>query len=271
MLKQLRTLALASAIALTLVSVSGSALAATAQEITNARQESQISTSYALSPYLRAHDIMVTVDNGTATLTGKVDEDVNKDLAQQIALGVRGIQKVDNRLVVMSDYTHPVRGKDRNFGDMIDDANITAAIKNKLLWSQYTSALTTDVDTKWGRVQLKGTASTAAAKAYAGTLARNTRGVRSVDNQLVIDLAPSKVDTSAAQDASDSWITTKIKASYMYSDRVDGSDIEVQTKDGHVLLRGKVNSGEEHALAIQLAENVRGVKDVSASGFTHGN
>lgn len=271
MFKQLRTLALVSAIALTLVSVTGSAFAATAQEITNARQESQISTSYALSPYLRAHDITVTVDNGHATLTGKVDEDVNKELAKQIALGVSGIKEVDNQLVVMGDYTPPARTEDRSFGDVVDDANITAAIKNKLLWSKYTSALTTDVDTKWGRVQLKGTANTADAKAYAGTLARNTRGVRSVDNQLVVDLAPSKVDTTAAQDVADGWITTKIKSSYMYSDRVDGSDIEVTTKDGHVMLRGKVNSGEEHALAIQIAENVKGVKDVNSNGFSHAN
>jgi osmotically-inducible protein OsmY len=271
MYKQLRTLALVSAIALSLITVSGSAFADSAQDITNARQESRISTSYALSPYLRAHEINVVVDNGKATLTGKVDEDVNKDLAQQIALGVDGIKEVDNQLVVVGDYMPPPRTEDRSFGDVVDDASITAAIKNKLLWSKYTSALTTDVDTKWGRVQLKGTAHTADAKAYAGTLARNTRGVRSVDNQLVVDLAPSKVETSAAQDVADGWITTKIKSSYMYSDRVDGSDIEVQTTDGHVLLRGKVNSGEEHALAIQIAENVRGAKDVNSGGLTHAN
>ena len=271
MYKQLRTLALVSAIAMTLISVSGSAFADSAQDITNARQESRISTSYALSPYLRAHDIMVVVDNGKATLTGKVDEDVNKDLAQQIALGVDGIKEVDNQLVVVGDYTPPARTEDRNFGDVVDDASITAAIKNKLLWSKYTSALTTDVDTKWGRVQLKGTANTANAKAYAGTLAMNTRGVRSVDNQLVVDANPPKEDTSAAQDVADGWITTKIKSTYMYSDRVDGSDIEVMTTDGHVTLRGKVASGVEHALAIQFAENVRGVKDVNSSGLTHAN
>jgi osmotically-inducible protein OsmY len=32
---------------------------------------------------LRAHEINVVVDNGKSKLTGKVDENVNKDLAQQ--------------------------------------------------------------------------------------------------------------------------------------------------------------------------------------------
>ena len=101
MYTQFRKLALASTIALifaTAGATSAFAADSTRQEIVNARQESQIWTTYALSPYLRAHDISVTVDNGKATLTGKVEEDVNKDLAKQIALGVDGIKEVDNQI-----------------------------------------------------------------------------------------------------------------------------------------------------------------------------
>jgi hyperosmotically inducible periplasmic protein len=269
MYKQLRSLALASAIALALVSVSGSAFADAAQDITNARQESQIWTSYALSPYLRAHDITIVVDNGKATLTGLVEEDVNKDLAKQIALGVKGIKEVDNQIVVKSDYAPPARGADRSFGDIVDDASITAAIKNKLLWSKYASALTTDVDTTWGRVKLKGTANDAAAKTAAGNLARNTQGVRSVDNQLVVDVNKPKGETSVAQDVADAWITMKVKSTFGYSSNVDGSDIQVSTADGVVTLRGTVETGVEQALAIDLAGNVRGVKSVVSGELKH--
>jgi osmotically-inducible protein OsmY len=189
MCTQFRSLALAAAIALTLTSIGTPLWAESAQDVTNARQETRISTSYALSPCLRAHDIVVEVDNGKAVLTGKVDEDVNKDLATQIALGVKGIKTVDNQLLVVADYMPPERGQERSFGDIVHDASITAAVKNKLFWSKYASALTTDVDTTWGEVKLKGTAKDAAAKTAAGNLARTTSGVRSVDNQLVIDAA----------------------------------------------------------------------------------
>ena len=67
-----------------------------AQDLTEARQETQIWTTYALSPYLRATALKVSVDNGKATLTGKVEYCVNKDLAKQIALGVTGVTDVDN-------------------------------------------------------------------------------------------------------------------------------------------------------------------------------
>ncbi|MCJ7815724.1 MAG: hypothetical protein MUP31_06705, partial [Xanthomonadales bacterium] len=66
-----RKYVLASAITLALASISGAAIADTmSQDLTSARQESQIWTTYSLSPYLRANDIKVSVDNETATLTG---------------------------------------------------------------------------------------------------------------------------------------------------------------------------------------------------------
>ena len=69
-----------------------------------ARQESQILTAYALSPYLRAYDFKVTVCRGSATLSGNVADNVSNELAGQIALGVDGIKSVDNQIEAMSNY-----------------------------------------------------------------------------------------------------------------------------------------------------------------------
>jgi osmotically-inducible protein OsmY len=54
----------------------------------------------------------------------------------------------------------------------------------------------------------------------------------------------------------------------MYSSNVNGSDIDVSTSAGVVTLKGKVDSGAERALAIELADNVRGVKSVQAQSLT---
>src|SRR4249919_2677778 len=100
MYTQSRKLLLASGIALAMAATSGATAASTAsQDVTEARQESQIWTTYALSPYLRANDLKVSVHDGKATLTGKVEESVDKDLAKQIALGVPGVKDVDNQIV----------------------------------------------------------------------------------------------------------------------------------------------------------------------------
>jgi osmotically-inducible protein OsmY len=267
---------LASAVALAIGGISGAASADTvSQDVTEARQETQIWTTYALSPYLRANDLKVSVDNGKATLTGKVDESVNKDLAKQIALGVSGIREVDNQIVVQHDYVAPAASSTRSYGEAIDDATITATVKSKLLWSKSTDGLAADVDTNRGRVTLKGTADSKDAKALAGRLALNSRGVESVDNQLVVTPKKTTVADSAQssakeaeQDISDSWITTKVKSTLMYSSNVNGSDIDASTSAGVVTLKGKVDSGAERALAIELADNVRGVKSVQAQSLT---
>lgn len=266
---------LASAVALSIGGISGAANADTmSQDVTEARQETQIWTTYALNPYLRSNDLKVSVDNGKATLTGKVEESVNKDLAKQIALGVSGIKEVDNQIVVQPDYVAPAASSTRSYGEAIDDATITATVKSKLLWSKHADGLTMNVDTNRGHVTLKGTADSKDAKALAGRLASDSRGVVSVDNQLVVAPTPTVGDSAkiaakeAEQDIADSWITTKVKSTLMYSSNVDGLDIEVSTSAGVVTLKGKVDSGAERALAIELADNVRGVKSVQSKGLT---
>lgn len=276
MFKQTRKLVLASAITLALASVSGAAVAAaTDQDVIEARQESQIETTYSLSRYLRANDIQVSVEDGTATLTGTVEEDVNKDLAKQIALGVSGIKTVDNQITVAADYTPPARSsEDRSFGEVVDDATITASIKSKLLWSKSTEGLNMDVDTRMGKVTLKGTANTGASKELAGRMAKNTHGVVAVDNKLMVESVPTAYneedktsENETTQAISDSWITTKVKSTYMYSSNIDSGEISVSTNEGIVTLTGKVASGAERELATELAQNVRGVKSVNAAAL----
>lgn len=255
-------LVLASSIAaLAITLMSGTVAAETAQDVLEARQESQIWTTFALSPYLRASELSVSVDNGKATLTGKVEEDINKDLAKQMALGVKGVTEVDNQIVVEAQTVPPVRSAERNYGEIIDDATITSAIKSKLMWSKYANGLATNVDTKFGKVILQGTASSLQARDLAGRLAANTRGVVSVDNQLVINpnktTVTEKATSSAKEvghDISDAWITTKVKSNYLYSSRVDGSGINVSTNNGVVTLTGRVASTTERNLAIELAK-----------------
>ncbi len=263
-----------AALAITLIS-GGVSAASTTQDIVEARQESQIWTTFALSPYLRANNLSVSVHEGKATITGKVEEDINKDLAKQIALGVSGVKEVDNQIVVEPGYIHPERTAERSYSEIIDDATITSAVKSKLMWSKHADGLATNVDTRLGKVTLQGTANSNEAKELAGRLAMNTRGVLSVDNQLVVNPSKTTVTekakssaTEVGQGITDSWITTKVKSSYLYSSHVDGSGIKVNTSKGVVTLTGKVGSNSERKLAVDLARSLQGVKSVDAKGLT---
>jgi hyperosmotically inducible protein len=280
MYKKPKNLIVTSGLALLLTTLNASyAAESSTQSLTDVRQEVQIWTTYALNPYLRADSLKVSVKDGKATLTGFVPEGVNKDLAKEIALGVEGIKDVDNQIEVVAEPRASESSSMGGFANTIDDATITAAVKSKLLWSRYTEGLKTTVVTKSGRVVLTGTADSEAAKELAGRLAMNTRGVVSVNNSLVVSDAKTagkdsvkNAVTSASTDVeksiSDSWITTKVKSTLLYSSNVSGSDIEVTTKSGVVSLVGHLSSGAEKALAIELAQNVRGVKRVESKGLT---
>ncbi|MGD9843043.1 MAG: BON domain-containing protein, partial [Steroidobacteraceae bacterium] len=183
-------------------------------------------------------------------------------------------KEVDNQIMIQPDYVPAKASTTRSFGEVIDDATITTEVKSKLLWSKHVSGLAVDVDTKAGKVKLMGSAESPTAKELATRLAMNTHGVVSVDNQLVVkDAKPGVVATTkeTARDTgeviADGWITTKVKSTYWYSSNIHGSDITVNTKDGIVTLSGKVDNGAERALAIEFAQNVRGVKSVESKAL----
>jgi osmotically-inducible protein OsmY len=262
------------------------------QEVTDVRQETQIATTYKLSPYLRQSDIQVIVRDGTALLTGVVPEEINRELAEEIALGVEGIRTINNEIEVRADFETAQRDEaaERSFAEVIEDAGITTAVKSKLLWSRHTDGIATTVETRRGHVTLEGTANTQATKDLAGMLAQNTMGVVAVVNNLQLQADTGlQTDTdqradgrtadnrsaelrNAADDAgdaiSDAWITTKVKSTLLYSTNVSGTAINVHTDDGVVTLSGKVNNESGQELAIELARNVRGVKQVNAQDLT---
>lgn len=252
---------------------SASAADTATKAMDDVRQESQIATSYALNPYLRANDLKVTVQKGKAVLTGQVDEKISKELAGEIAQGVSGIKDVDNQIVVDANYMP--KANSNGFGDKIDDANISAAIRSKLQWNKDVDDVGTEVMTKSGRVSLNGTVNNQNAKDITHRLALNTRGVKSVTNNLKIQSATVSKDEKAklkneteSHNISDSWITAKVKSSFMYSSNINGSDIDVSTNNGIVTLTGKVASGSEQSLAVETAQNIRGVKSVTSKALT---
>src|SRR5262245_43900368 len=67
------------------------------------------------------------------------------------------------------------------------DSAITSSVKSKLATDPETSAVRIDVDTSNGVVTLSGAVPTAAEKAEAERVARNTEGVRQVVNNVTVE------------------------------------------------------------------------------------
>lgn len=61
---------------------------------------------------------------------------------------------------------------------------------------------------------------------------------------------------------SDSWLTAKTKLALFADSRVSGSQINVETKDGTITLRGKVDTATAKAAAEDIANGIDGKKEV---------
>lgn len=60
----------------------------------------------------------------------------------------------------------------------------------------------------------------------------------------------------------DAWITSKTKIALFADSRVKGREVSVETRDGEVFLRGKVDSDEAKSAAAEVTRGVEGVKNV---------
>lgn len=90
---------------------------------------------------------------------------------------------------------------------------------------------------------------------------------RAADQVQSLQVAANETVDEAQEAVSDTWITSKVKASFLADDSISGLDIKVETNQGVVALSGVVPSDAERALAVEKAKAIKGVTAVSADGL----
>lgn len=130
----------------------------------------------------------ITVTNGNVLLKGKADNQAEKELTSEYIRDVSGVKSVKNEMTVADGS--PTLAMKTN--ETIDDASITALVKVSLLSHRSTSAVKTHVNTKDGTVTLTGVAKNSAEKDLVTKLAADVKGVKSVDNNMTIQVASAK-------------------------------------------------------------------------------
>lgn len=149
-------------------------------------KEGLIEGAYLFNTNLNPLDIDVEVHGSKAVLKGYVDSNVAKSLAQEIAMSIDGIDDVDNQLTVDAGRaTQAEKAKQGLLAD-VSDATITVKVKSKLLANTDVSGLAVDVSTDNREVTLTGKVNNDAERDLVYYIARNTEGVRTVNNKLEI-------------------------------------------------------------------------------------
>jgi len=169
-------------------------------------------------------------------------------------------------------------------GDRLADSWLTTKIQAQYFADEDIKARYINVFTREGVVTLKGHVDSARAREQALNIARYTDGVRRVEDQLVgasatagaapetlaADHRGSAVATSGtvppadagADRMDDASVTSRVQAKYFLDPSVKARQIEVETRERVVTLRGEVASDNERAQALLLARTTEGVERV---------
>lgn len=144
---------------------------------------------------LDSFDINTDVENGNVVLTGKVDNSVEKKLAEELVANIDGVMSVENSLTIVEkrnlDEDEMVASMSDDVEDgyeegtsELTDAKIATVIKTRLLLDGDISGFDIDVDVEAGYVTLTGNVDTDAERQLALEIAKNASDVTEVEDNL---------------------------------------------------------------------------------------
>ena len=172
---------------------------------------------------LKKHTIIVTTEDGVVTLTGTVPTEAESAKAARIA-NVAGVTRVNNNLIVTKDAKDEVKGTAGRAAEKTKDGAEKVGEKTK------------DGAEKVGEKTKDG----------AEKVGKETKEVLSKTGEVITD----------------AWIVSRVHSKFLGEDLLKDSDINVDSKDHVVTLRGTVMSAAAKARAITEAKEVEGVKSV---------
>ncbi len=150
-------------------------------------QKGVIEGAFLFSSYVRSKDVRIDIQDDCAILRGYVDSDLSKSLAEQLALSVKGINQVVNKLVVAPERwgqePHEME-VDKAGLHRLSNVTITNKVRSQLLANRVTSGMEIDVETHNRVVTVSGVVNSEAEKFLTYWLVKNTQGVKRVIDKL---------------------------------------------------------------------------------------
>lgn len=193
--------------------------------------------------------IDVEVKDGMVTLSGVVGSAAEKDWAYLHSF-VHGVDTVNTTALLVKRWARDDDLKGEKYSTK-PAADIEQAVEDALLFDPRVSAFRISADmAENGTVVLRGTVDNLKARLVASQDARNTVGVRDVDNR--IKVRPAEV-------MSDQEIAEAIMRALWRDPVTESYEIAVTVKNGVAKLRGIVDSFYEKVQAFDVASKVHGV------------
>nr|WP_294860646.1 BON domain-containing protein [uncultured Fluviicola sp.] len=191
-------------------------------------------------PSINSSEIGVSVKEGIVTLSGTVDQYIEKRDAEKAALRVEGVKGVAEDIEVKL-----------SFGNKKNDADIAKAAINALHWDSMVPDNAIKVKVENGWITAEGKVDWLYQKSAVRDAISNLTGVKGVINLITINPSANPVD-----------IKKKIVAAFDRNASIDANNIQVLNEGDRVVLKGTVRSYAERLDAQHAAWNAPGVAHV---------
>ena len=148
----------------------------------------------------------------------------------------------------------------RSVGTQIDDSIMEKSLKTKILLRDKNHLLKVKTKVLDGRIFLTGTVDNPEEKLQLTKLAWETKGVRSVRNDIKI-----KEEFNFSQSAKDLLITSQLRTAIILNKEIKASNYQIDTYKMKKFIYGIAQTSDEKDLVIKEAKEILDVEDVIAS------
>ena len=148
----------------------------------------------------------------------------------------------------------------RSIGTQIDDSVMQKSLATRLILREKSYLLSISTKVLDGRICLTGKVNDPEEKLQITKLAWETKGVRSVKNDIKI-----KEDFNFQQSAKDLLITSQLRTALIFNKKIRATNYQIDTYKKKIFIYGISLTAEERKEVISEAKEILDVEDVIAS------
>jgi osmotically-inducible protein OsmY len=148
----------------------------------------------------------------------------------------------------------------RSLGTQIDDSVMQKNLSTRLILKDKSYLLKISTKVLDGRIFVRGKVDNPEEKLQITKLAWETRGVRSVKNDIKI-----KEDSNFKQSAKDLLITSQLRTALIFNKKIKATNYQIDTYKKRIFIYGISLTAEEKKEVISEAKEIFDVEDVVAS------
>ncbi len=182
------------------------------ENLSDSRIDKDVIIALAEDPYVESYEFRTDVKDGVVTLTGTVDSRFERNWAEYVTAGVRGVEEVDNGLRVRSQKGHNEdpyvtnRMVDKSTmiqyekrAPLVTDAQLKRSIKDEFWWSPFVDSNQVEVSVDNAIATLSGQVSNYSAR-KAATENAYEAGATLVENNIEVTPSLDVLDSDESSD-----------------------------------------------------------------------